>query len=161
MAVPPPAQRGGQCPSRHAGIGGGRLDGGGHRRPLARARADHRTVIDGIRAWSVLPRRLEAGGRGTLAGARGETWRSSYLAAQSRPYVGSQVHSGYLDILLNLGFAGLAAILLMLLAAGWLLAKSSPRLLPPFLVIVLHSAVDFDWSYGLIWLLLFGCQHLR
>ncbi|MEK5256848.1 O-antigen ligase family protein [Paenibacillus sp. FSL F4-0125] len=88
-------------------------------------------------------------------GRGGETWRSSYLAAQSRPYVGSQVHSGYLDILLNLGFAGLAAILLMLLAAGWLLAKSSPRLLPPFLVIVLHSAVDFDWSYGLIWLLLF------
>ncbi|WP_419885255.1 O-antigen ligase family protein [Paenibacillus sp. B-A-8] len=88
-------------------------------------------------------------------GRGGETWRSSYLAAQSRPYVGSQVHSGYLDILLNLGFVGLAAILLMLLAAGWLLAKSVPRLLPPFLVIVLHSAVDFDWSYGLIWLLLF------
>ncbi|WP_339243497.1 O-antigen ligase family protein [Paenibacillus sp. FSL F4-0243] len=88
-------------------------------------------------------------------GRGGETWRSSYLAAQSRPYVGSQVHSGYLDILLNLGFVGLAAILLMLLAAGWLLAQRSPRLLPPFLVIVMHSAVDFDWSYGLIWLLLF------
>ncbi|CAH1057918.1 O-antigen ligase family protein [Paenibacillus pseudetheri] len=88
-------------------------------------------------------------------GRGGETWRSSYLAAQTRPYVGSQVHSGYLDILLNLGFVGLAAILLMLLAAGWLLAKRSPHLLPPFLVIVLHSAVDFDWSYGLIWLLLF------
>ncbi|WP_339267211.1 O-antigen ligase family protein [Paenibacillus sp. FSL R5-0470] len=88
-------------------------------------------------------------------GRGGETWRSSYLAAQSRPYVGSQVHNGYLDILLNLGFVGLAAILLMLLAAGWLLAKRSPHLLPPFLVIVMHSAVDFDWSYGLIWLLLF------
>lgn len=88
-------------------------------------------------------------------GRGGETWRSSYLAAQSRPYVGSQVHNGYLDILLNLGFVGLAAILLMLLAAGWLLAQRSPRLLPPFLVIVMHSAVDFDWSYGLIWLLLF------
>lgn len=88
-------------------------------------------------------------------GRGGETWRSSYLAAQSRPYVGSQVHNGYLDILLNLGFVGLVAILLMLLAAGWLLAKRSPRLLPPYLVIVLHSAVDFDWSYGLIWLLLF------
>lgn len=88
-------------------------------------------------------------------GRGGEAWRSSYLAAQSRPYVGSQVHSGYLDILLNLGFVGLAAILLMLLAVGWLLAKRSPRLLPSFLVIILHSAVDFDWSYGLIWLLLF------
>ncbi|MEK3863777.1 O-antigen ligase family protein [Paenibacillus sp. FSL H7-0716] len=154
MAVPPPAQRGGHCPSRHAGIGGGRLDGGGDRRPPARARADHRTVIDGIRAlfyrdaW-----RLAA--EAPWLGRGGETWRHAYLAAQSRPYVGSQVHNGYLDILLNVGFVGLAAILLMLLAAGWLLATKSPRLLPPFLVIVLHSVVDFDWSYGLFWLLLF------
>lgn len=88
-------------------------------------------------------------------GRGGETWRSSYLAAQSRPYVGSQVHNGYLDILLNLGYVGLVAILLLLLAVGWLLATRSPRLLPPYLVIVLHSAVDFDWSYGLFWLLLF------
>ncbi|MEK3941564.1 O-antigen ligase family protein [Paenibacillus sp. FSL H3-0310] len=88
-------------------------------------------------------------------GRGGETWRHAYLAAQSRPYVGSQVHNGYLDILLNLGFVGLAAILLMLLATGWLLATKSPRLLPPFMVIVLHSVVDFDWSYGLFWLLLF------
>ena len=88
-------------------------------------------------------------------GRGGETWRQSYLAAQSRPYVGSQVHSGYLDILLNLGIAGLAVVLLLLAAAGWLIIKASPRLLPPLLVIILHGAVDFDWSYGLIWLLLF------
>ncbi|MEK4849900.1 O-antigen ligase family protein [Paenibacillus sp. FSL H7-0756] len=87
-------------------------------------------------------------------GRGGETWRHAYLAAQSRPYVGSQVHSGYLDILLNLGMAGLAALLLLLLAAGGLVFKASPRLLPPLLVIVLHSAADFDWSYGLVWLLL-------
>lgn len=87
-------------------------------------------------------------------GRGGETWRHTYLAAQSRPYVGSQVHSGYLDILLNLGMAGLAAVILLLLAAGWLVFKASPRLLPPLLVIILHSAADFDWSYGLVWLLL-------
>lgn len=88
-------------------------------------------------------------------GRGGETWRNSYLAIQSRPYVGSQVHNGYLDILLNLGIVGLAAILLMLLAAGWLMATTSPRHFPPFLVIILHSAVDFDWSYGIVWLLMF------
>ncbi|WP_340026664.1 O-antigen ligase family protein [Paenibacillus sp. FSL K6-1096] len=87
-------------------------------------------------------------------GRGGETWRQAYLSAQSRPYVGSQVHSGYLDTLLNLGVAGLMVILLLLLAAGWLIAKASPRLLPPLLVMILHSAVDFDWSYGLFWLLL-------
>ncbi|MBT2292472.1 O-antigen ligase family protein [Paenibacillus albidus] len=93
-------------------------------------------------------------GEAPWLGQGGETWRSAYLAAQSRPYVGSQVHSGYLDLLLNLGAAGVAVAGLMLLAAGWLLVLYAPRLLPPFLVLVLHSAVDFDWSYGLFWLLL-------
>ncbi|MEK5239756.1 O-antigen ligase family protein [Paenibacillus sp. FSL L8-0470] len=88
-------------------------------------------------------------------GRGGETWRYSYLAAQSRPYVGSQVHSGYLDFLLNLGIVGLAAVLLLLLAAGWVVGAAAPRLLPSLLVIALHGAVDFDWSYGLTWLLLF------
>ncbi|MRN56961.1 O-antigen ligase family protein [Paenibacillus monticola] len=87
-------------------------------------------------------------------GRGGETWASAYLAIQSHPYVGSQVHNGYLDILLNLGIVGLTATALILLAAGWLLAMAAPQLLPPFLVLTLHSAVDFDWSYGLVWLLL-------
>ncbi|ASA26497.1 hypothetical protein B9T62_27355 [Paenibacillus donghaensis] len=88
-------------------------------------------------------------------GQGGGTWRSAYLAVQSRPYVGSQVHSGYLDLLLNLGVSGVAAAGLLLLAALWLVS-ASPRLLAPALVILLHSAVDFDWSYGLVWLLLLG-----
>ncbi|MDT3427570.1 hypothetical protein J2Z22_003133 [Paenibacillus forsythiae] len=88
-------------------------------------------------------------------GRGGETWRSAYLAVQSRPYVGSQVHSGYLDLLLNVGGVGVAAAAICLAAAGWLIRAHSRRLLPPFLVLILHGAVDFDWSYGLFWLLLF------
>ncbi|AIQ14483.1 O-antigen ligase family protein [Paenibacillus durus] len=88
-------------------------------------------------------------------GRGGETWRSAWLAVQSRPYVGSQVHSGYLDLLLNVGVIGAAAAAVTLAAAGWLISAHSRRLLPAYLVIVLHGAVDFDWSYGLFWLLLF------
>ena len=88
-------------------------------------------------------------------GRGGETWRNVYLAAQSHPYVGSQVHSGYLDILLNLGIVGLVVALVMLIAMCRWMAVSSPRLLPPFLVIAMHGAVDFDWCFGLIWILLF------
>ncbi|WP_342563051.1 O-antigen ligase family protein [Paenibacillus sp. FSL R7-0345] len=94
-------------------------------------------------------------GEAPWLGQGGETWRSAYLAAQSRPYVGSQVHSGYLDFLLNLGITGSAVLLLMLLAAGILAGRNAPGLLPPLLVILLHGAVDFSWSYGLFWLLLF------
>ncbi|NGM85131.1 O-antigen ligase family protein [Paenibacillus sp. 7124] len=88
-------------------------------------------------------------------GRGGETWRSAWLAVQSRPYVGSQVHSGYLDLLLNTGVIGTAAAAVSLAAAGWLISAHSRRLLSPFLVIVLHGAVDFDWSYSLFGLLLF------
>ncbi|CAH1222334.1 hypothetical protein PAECIP111892_05138 [Paenibacillus auburnensis] len=94
-------------------------------------------------------------GEAPWLGQGGETWHSAYLATQSRPYVGSQVHSGYLDFLLNLGIAGVAVLLLLLLAAVWMTGRDALRLLPPLLVIVLHAAADFDWSYGLSWLLLF------
>lgn len=154
VAVPPQPARGGQAPRRHA-AGGGALDGGGQRRPGTAARADQRAVPDGRRPRAVLPRRPAPRGGSALAGAGGETWRSAYLAAQSRPYVGSQVHSGYLDFLLNLGIAGSAVLLLMLLVALYIAGRNAPGLLPPMLVILLHGAADFSWTYGLFWLLLF------
>jgi hypothetical protein len=97
---------------------------------------------------------LRLAGEAPWLGRGGETWRNMYHAIQSRPYVGSQVHNGYLDLLLNLGWIGVGVILLLLLAVGCSV-KPKPHLLAPFLVLVLHSAADFDWSYGLVWLLLF------
>lgn len=87
-------------------------------------------------------------------GQGGDTWRLSYRAVQSNPYVGSQVHSGYLDMLLNTGIIGLLLLLLLLIAGGRLLYRNRPALLPVFGVFVLHSAADIDWSFGLSWLLL-------
>ncbi|WP_136608971.1 O-antigen ligase family protein [Paenibacillus dokdonensis] len=88
-------------------------------------------------------------------GHGGETWRLSYRAVQSNPYVGSQVHSGYLDMLLNTGIIGTAFLFMLLGAAGWLLYRSRRELLPVFAVFVMHSAADIDWSFGLVWLLMF------
>lgn len=87
-------------------------------------------------------------------GRGGETWRQSYLAIQSQPYVGAEVHSGYMDILLNTGVIGLLLVLVLVssMAAG-LIAVGS-RLMPAALVLIGHAAVDFDWSFGLVWLLL-------
>ncbi|OBZ16238.1 hypothetical protein A8L34_26515 [Bacillus sp. FJAT-27264] len=97
---------------------------------------------------------LRLAGEAPWLGRGGGTWRNMYLAIQSRPYVGSQTHNGYLDLLLNLGGVGLAVVLVLLLATACSL-RATPHLLAPFLVLVLHSAFDFDWSYGLVWLLLF------
>lgn len=88
-------------------------------------------------------------------GQGGDTWRLSYRAIQSQPYVGAEVHSGYVDIMLNTGWIGLLFALILLLVAAFRLKSSCPRLLPAFLVLLFHSIIDFDWSFGLIWLLMF------
>ncbi|AJS60128.1 O-antigen ligase family protein [Paenibacillus sp. IHBB 10380] len=88
-------------------------------------------------------------------GQGGYTWRWSYPAIQSQPYVGSEVHNGYLDMLLNTGLLGIIIVMILLLAIGTTLLKNNRVLLPSYLVLVLHSAVDFDWSYSLSWILLF------
>ena len=89
-------------------------------------------------------------------GNGGDAWRDQIGRLQSAPYVGNEVHSGYLNLLLELGWSGL--LLLLILAAHLLmLIYQSNRLgvLPP-LVLLLHAALDFDMAYGLYWLLLFS-----
>lgn len=88
-------------------------------------------------------------------GQGGYTWRMSYASIQSQPYVGSEVHSGYLDLLLNTGMIGFMIMVFMLIGIGWMLYKQQRTLVPTYLVFVLHAAVDFDWSFGLVWLLIF------
>ncbi|GJM76651.1 hypothetical protein HMSSN036_88670 [Paenibacillus macerans] len=75
---------------------------------------------------------------------------------QSHPYVGNEAHSGYLDIALDLGLLGLAVMVLWLGAAAVRLFRARSPLLPPFAALLLHSAVDFDMSYGIVWLLIIG-----
>ncbi|OAB45844.1 O-antigen ligase family protein [Paenibacillus antarcticus] len=88
-------------------------------------------------------------------GQGGYTWRMSYPKIQSQPYVGSEVHSGYLDVLLNTGIVGFLTVVFMLIGIGWILYKQYRVLVPAYLVLVLHAAVDFDWSFGLVWILIF------
>lgn len=87
-------------------------------------------------------------------GRGGETWRQSYLAIQSQPYVGAEVHSGYIDILLDTGFIGLGLVLILLIFVLTKLMQANPRAMPTAIVLIAHAAVDFDWSFGLVWLLL-------
>lgn len=87
-------------------------------------------------------------------GYGGDAWRTLFRGIQSGPYVGSEVHSGYLDIALDLGLVGLAVLLGWLGYMAWALFKTGRRLIPPLTVLLLHGAVDFDMSYGLVWLLI-------
>lgn len=87
-------------------------------------------------------------------GYGGDAWRILFHSIQSQPYVGTEVHSGYLDMLLDLGVMGLLILMLGLFVIFAGLIKSRSVLLPSCIVLVLHSAIDFDMSYGLVWMLL-------
>ncbi|RRJ62006.1 hypothetical protein EHV15_02765 [Paenibacillus oralis] len=89
-------------------------------------------------------------------GQGGDAWRQAFRSVQSHPYVGNEVHNGYLDIALDLGLLGLAIMLLWLGAAAVRLFRARSPLLPPFAALLLHSAIDFDMSYGIVWLLIIG-----
>ena len=92
--------------------------------------------------------------RSPWLGQGGDAWRHAFRRVQSRPYVGSEVHSGYLDLALDLGLLGLAFALLWLGVMAIPLLRTRSALLPAYLALLLHSAIDFDLSYGLVWLLL-------
>lgn len=87
-------------------------------------------------------------------GQGGDTWRSVYRSVQSSPYTGSEVHSGYLDLLMDLGLAGVLVLLAWIIPALRSAFQNRCRLLPSVLLLLLHSLIDFDLSYGLVWLLL-------
>ncbi|WP_440112637.1 O-antigen ligase family protein [Paenibacillus sp. QZ-Y1] len=86
-------------------------------------------------------------------GHGGETWRNMFRAIQSSPYVGGEVHNGILDLALDTGVIGL------LLIAGWfiftlrIICRFAAHLLPCVLVFGLHGAMDFDWSFTILWMM--------
>lgn len=87
-------------------------------------------------------------------GQGGETWRLAYRSVQSAPYVGAVMHSGWLDMLLNLGFLGAAVLVCWAGLLGYGLLRNRSLWFYPFLVLLVHFAVDLDGAYGLFWLLL-------
>lgn len=87
-------------------------------------------------------------------GQGGDTWRNAYRRIQSGPYVGSEVHSGLIDITLDIGVIGVTILLFWLGTILIMLFKAKSRMLPPCIIFLVHSIFDFDMSYGLFWLLL-------
>ncbi|MFC5406915.1 O-antigen ligase family protein [Cohnella soli] len=89
-----------------------------------------------------------------LLGNGGGSWRSMFSLYQSQPYVGGEVHSGYLDILLDGGLIGLAWLAIMLGAYLLGIWRFNRTALAPAALLLFHTAIDFDWSYAFVWLLL-------
>ncbi|HUC92823.1 MAG TPA: O-antigen ligase family protein [Paenibacillus sp.] len=87
-------------------------------------------------------------------GYGGDAWRTLHRSIQSQPYVGNEVHSGYLDIALNIGLIGLLVLLLFIALIVIRVGRAERAGLAPISVLLLHPAVDLDMSFGFYWLLL-------
>lgn len=98
-------------------------------------------------AWSLFQ-------RAPWFGQGGDTWRMSFRSVQSQPYVGNEVHSGYIDLMLDVGLVGgIIVIGLLGQTVGRLMVNRS-KLLPSFIALLLHCTIDFDMSFGIIWMLI-------
>ncbi|MGZ9587301.1 O-antigen ligase family protein [Paenibacillus marinisediminis] len=86
-------------------------------------------------------------------GSGGDAWRQQFASIQSEPYVGKEVHSSLADLLLDIGLIG--TLLTVSLAAVALLRawKRDPGAGLAAGVVIGHSLIDFDLSYGAIALL--------
>ncbi|RKP45817.1 hypothetical protein D7Z26_25030 [Cohnella endophytica] len=89
-----------------------------------------------------------------LFGYGGKSWRALLGLYQSQPYVGNEVHSGYFEILLDTGLVGAALMLFMLIVYMRGLWRYRKQAIVPAAVLIAHAAIDFDWSYAFVWLLL-------
>ncbi|WP_028563894.1 tetratricopeptide repeat protein [Paenibacillus pinihumi] len=89
-------------------------------------------------------------------GRGGETWRMLFERIQQQPYVGSKVHSSYLDFALDLGAAGLLALLMMFIIMLVKVWRHEAVYTLPALLLLAHAAVDFDNAFGFYWLLVFS-----
>ncbi|MFC5468621.1 O-antigen ligase family protein [Cohnella suwonensis] len=89
-----------------------------------------------------------------ILGNGGGSWRAMFGLYQGQPYVGGEVHSGYLDLLLDVGLIGFAWLAFMLGAYLLDVWRFNRTALAPAVVLLVHAATDFDWSYAFVWLLL-------
>lgn len=100
---------------------------------------------DALRLWKENP----------WFGYGGGAWRSMVYYVQSSAYVGKEVHSGYVDLLLNIGVIGLFVVLLGLSLLIYSMLKRRSYLLPACSAVLFHSIIDFDLRYTIVWLALF------
>lgn len=92
--------------------------------------------------------------RSPWLGHGGDAWKHAVYTVQSTPYIGTEVHSGYLDLFLDTGVIGLMLMLFLFAYILHLLLRHSRDSIPVCLIVMFHGAIDFDFSYPLFWMLL-------
>lgn len=97
-------------------------------------------------------------------GAGGDGWRILYSIFQTKPYYSNEIHNGYLEILLSIGWVGLLLFVgVFVFFVFHIFKKQKERYkedrrytagLTALLMLALHALIDFDFSYGAIWFIM-------
>jgi tetratricopeptide (TPR) repeat protein len=99
-----------------------------------------------------------------IIGFGGEGWAAVYKNYQSGPYVSNKIHNGFLEWLIDLGWIGsiiflsvFVYLMFVLLRSYWKEKDSSLKIsvIITILIIFMHSAIDFNFSYGTVWFIVF------
>ncbi|MCF6093275.1 O-antigen ligase family protein [Microaerobacter geothermalis] len=100
-------------------------------------------------------------------GLGGDGWRILFTKYQQVPYWSNETHNGYLEILLNTGWFGLIIFILVfgflfyqILRRIWSEKEDEDRTIaiatiPALVMIFAHSFIDFNFSYGSVWFIVF------
>ncbi len=96
-----------------------------------------------------------------VLGAGGGGWASLYFQYQSYDYATREVHNDFLEIWVETGTVGLAAFLALLGATAWALVRLGrggfiASLAGAAVLLVLHSALDFDMALGYVGIVLWS-----
>ena len=84
-------------------------------------------------------------------------WQANYQAVQSDSYLSNEIHNGFLTIVLETGWIGFIVMAFVVLSISYSIYQSNRVIhlyLWPMWLIVIHSAIDFNFSYGSIWFLI-------
>ena len=111
------------------------------------------TFTDRMYYWSDVWNNIDSIG---LLGRGGDGWKYIMYRIQSFPYLTSEIHNSLIDLFIEVGIIGLAFCIVLLVFAFRNLWRSRSIVFPAFLFLVLHSLIDFTFSYPvmILWLLL-------
>ena len=95
-------------------------------------------------------------------GFGGESWKTIYQKYQQTPHLSNKVHNGYLEWLLDTGWIGFILFIIVFGYLFYLVLRSyknkqdstvTAAVMVSLLTIASHSFIDFDLSYGTVWLM--------
>ena len=111
------------------------------------------TFTDRLYYWGDVWNNIDAIG---IFGRGGDGWSYLMYRIQSFPYLTSEIHNSLLDVFMDAGIIGLVYCIVLAVFAFRNLWRSRSIAFPAVLFLILHSLIDFTFSYPvmILWLLL-------